>query len=88
MGTDGKRDEDMRPELLGAVGTLSPGHLKFAMDHGSASEEIDDLARQLFAASDPGGVWAIADHGTQLYWRREAQRRLQAERYKEISPSL
>jgi hypothetical protein len=52
------------------------------------AEEIDDLARRLFAASDPSGIWAIADHGTQLYWRREAQRRLQAERYKEISPRL
>jgi hypothetical protein len=41
------------------------------------AEEIDDLARRLFAPSDPGAVWAIADHGIQLYWRREATRQLQ-----------
>jgi hypothetical protein len=58
------------------------------MDHGSSSEEIDDLARRLFAAADPSGVWAAADHGTQLHFRREAARQLQAERYKVAAKNL
>jgi hypothetical protein len=39
---------------------------------GETSEEIDALARQLFRASDPSGVWAAQDEATRLYYRRLA----------------
>ncbi len=52
------------------------------MDHGKDSEvtaafdQIDELARWLFQLSDPPGIWAAQDHGTQLWYRGEAARRL------------
>lgn len=52
------------------------------------SEAVDDLARALFHRSTSVGIWAELDYPTQLYWRREAARKLQADRYKEISQVL
>jgi hypothetical protein len=51
------------------------------------AEHVDALARELFHAADSTNVWSAVDHMTQLYWRKEAVRRLQAERYKEIAES-
>lgn len=56
------------------------------MDYGSASEEIDAFARQLFHASDAGGVWEAEDEITRLYYRRLAQQRLAVERYTQTPP--
>lgn len=60
------------------------------MDHGSPSEEvtfdqISELARELFHHADATGVWSCLDHPTQLFWRKEAVRRLQQERYKTLA---
>ncbi len=52
------------------------------------SEAVDELARALFHRSTSVGIWAELDYSTQLYWRKMAQRRLQAERYKEHSSHL
>lgn len=54
----------------------------------TSSEEIDDLARALFHRSTSVGIWAELDYPTQLYWRKEAARKLQADRYKQIDASL
>jgi predicted trehalose synthase len=51
-------------------------------------DQIDALARQLFRASDAGGVWEAEDEVTRLHWRKEAVRRLQQARYNEASGSL
>jgi hypothetical protein len=48
--------------------------------------EIDDLARELFRAEDPTGVWACADYPVQAHFRRQAQQRLTA--IKALSPSI
>jgi hypothetical protein len=51
-------------------------------------EEVEVLARALFHRSTSVGIWAELDYPTQLYWRKEAARKLQADRYKEISQVL
>ena len=50
--------------------------------------QIDELARWLFRLSNPGAVFAAEDEVTRLFWRKEAVRRLQQERYKENSQLL
>jgi len=52
---------------------------------GETAEAVDELAKELFHAADSTNVWSALDHMTQLYWRKMAVRRLQAERYKEIA---
>jgi len=52
------------------------------------AEEVDALARELFHAADSTNVWSAVDHMTQLYWRKMAVRRLQAERYKIMRESV
>jgi hypothetical protein len=47
------------------------------MDHGSTSEEIDELAREMFHKADSTGLWSSADYIIQAHFRREAQRQLQ-----------
>ena len=47
----------------------------------TTSEEIDELARALFHKADSTHVWSAVDHMTQLYWRKEAARRLQQKAY-------
>jgi hypothetical protein len=44
-------------------------------------KEVEDLARALFAAADPGTVWAAIDECERLHWRRQAQQQLAAKRY-------
>lgn len=44
------------------------------------SEEVDRLARILFALADPG-IWEAQDYSTHLHWRRQAQQQLAAKRY-------
>jgi hypothetical protein len=39
-------------------------------------DQIDALARQLFRASDPSGVWAAQDEATRLHFRRLARERI------------
>jgi hypothetical protein len=51
-------------------------------------DQIDALARALFHKADTTTLWCALDHPTQLYWRKEAVRRLQQERYKQIDASL
>lgn len=45
--------------------------------------DADALARTLFHKADATGIWCALDHPTQLYWRKEAARKVQQERYKE-----
>jgi hypothetical protein len=52
------------------------------------SLEIDDLARLLFSLQNPGAVFAAEDEVTRLFWRKEAVRRLQQERYKGMAVGL
>ena len=51
-------------------------------------DRIDALARALFHKADATGIWVALDHQTQLYWRGEAVRRLQQERYKTLSENV
>ena len=51
-------------------------------------DQISELARWLFCLSNPGAVFAAEDEVTRLFWRKEAVRRLQQERYKENSQLL
>jgi hypothetical protein len=51
-------------------------------------DQIDEIARALFHKADATTLWCALDHPTQLYWRKEAVRRLQQERYKQIDASL
>jgi hypothetical protein len=44
---------------------------------GETSEDLDALAIKLFKRATPTCIWAAADHGTQLYFRKEAARKLQ-----------
>ena len=44
------------------------------------AEGIDELAQALFRANDSGGVWVALDYGTQLFWRRQAQQKVTAQR--------
>lgn len=53
-----------------------------------ASEEVDDLARALFHRSTSVGIWAELDYPTQLYWRKEAARKLQQARYKTLAENV
>jgi hypothetical protein len=57
------------------------------MDHGSTSEEVDALARDLYHRADPTGRWPAADYPIQEHFRREAQRQLQ-QRYTKNSAGL
>jgi hypothetical protein len=52
---------------------------------GETSENVDALAIELFKRATPIGIWAGADHSTQLYFRKEAARKLQQARYKEVA---
>jgi hypothetical protein len=52
---------------------------------GETSEAVDALAIELFKRATPTGIWASADHMTQLYFRKEAARKLQQARYKETA---
>lgn len=47
-------------------------------------DQIDALARALFHKADATGIWSALDHPTQLYWRKMAARKLQADSYKSI----
>lgn len=47
----------------------------------TTSEEIEDLARELFRAADPSGVFEWADYPVQAHFRRQAQQQLAAKRY-------
>jgi len=42
----------------------------------SEAEAVEELAQQLFSQANLG-IWAAADHSTQLHFRREAARKLQ-----------
>lgn len=44
---------------------------------GAGADEVDELARELFHKADATGLWSCADHGVQLYFRKEAVRKLQ-----------
>jgi hypothetical protein len=48
-------------------------------------DQIDEFARALFHKADATGIWAAQDEMTRLYWRKEAVRRLQQARYKEMA---
>jgi hypothetical protein len=50
--------------------------------------QISELARWLFSLQNPGAVFAAEDEVTRLFWRREAVRRLQQERYKQIAENV
>jgi hypothetical protein len=39
--------------------------------------DIDELACWLFSLQNPGAVFAAEDEVTRLFWRKEAQRRMQ-----------
>lgn len=54
---------------------------------GETSEDVEALAQDLFRCADPTGLWSSADYIIQGYFRREAARKLQQERYKEIAKS-
>lgn len=41
--------------------------------------EIDQLARELFKAHDPSGIWAAVDECERLHFRRQAQQRVAAD---------
>lgn len=58
------------------------------MDHGSSSEEVDDLARALFHRADSTNVWGDVDECIRFFFRREAARRLQQQRYKKSAERL
>lgn len=47
------------------------------MDNRATSEEVEALARQLFRADDPGGVFEAADYAVQAHYRREAAVKLE-----------
>lgn len=51
-------------------------------------DQISELARALFHKADATGIWVALDHPTQLYWRKEAVRRLQQERYKALAEKV
>lgn len=55
---------------------------------GETSEEVDDLARALFHRADSTNVWGAVDECIRLFFRREAARRLQQERYKRSDAGL
>jgi hypothetical protein len=40
-------------------------------------DQISELARWLFSLQNPGAVFAAEDEMTRLFWRKEAQRRMQ-----------
>ncbi|WP_164898513.1 hypothetical protein [Mesorhizobium sp. M7A.F.Ca.MR.362.00.0.0] len=42
--------------------------------------EIDQLARELFKAHDPSGIWAAIDECERLHFRRRAQQRVAADK--------
>jgi hypothetical protein len=93
MGIDGQWDEGLRPDLHGIAGALFAGDIELEMDRGSHSEEVtfdqvDELARWLCMLNDPGGIWAAQDESVRLFFRKEAARRLQQARYKEISETI
>ena len=48
-------------------------------------DQVSELARWLFMKADSTGIWHALDEGNRLYWRKEAVRRLQQERYKEMA---
>ncbi|TGP25569.1 hypothetical protein EN828_10530 [Mesorhizobium sp. M2D.F.Ca.ET.185.01.1.1] len=50
----------------------------------AAFEDIDKLARELFNRACSTEVWSAADHATQLWFRKEAARKLQ-ERYRSVA---
>jgi hypothetical protein len=43
-------------------------------------DQISELARWLFSLQNPGAVFAAEDEVTRLFWRKEAQRKLQEQR--------
>jgi hypothetical protein len=51
-------------------------------------DQISELARRLHSLQNPGAVFAAEDEVTRLFWRKEAVRRLQRARYKELSSDL
>lgn len=51
---------------------------------GETSEAVEALARDLYHAADPTGRWPAADHMTQLYFRRQAARKLQQRAMQEL----
>jgi hypothetical protein len=55
------------------------------MDRRTTLTDIEDLAKRLCYEHDPTSVWAAEDEITRLYYRRQAQQRYAAERYKEIA---
>jgi hypothetical protein len=51
-------------------------------------DQITELARWLFSLQNPGAVFAAEDEVTRLFWRKEAVRRLQQERYKTLAENV
>lgn len=51
-------------------------------------DQISELARWLFQLSNPGAVFAAEDEATRLFWRKEAVRLLQQERYKTLAENV
>lgn len=83
MGIDHRPGEGLRSDIRANPGTWPADHEQLAMDHGSTSEEIDELAREMFHKADSTGLWSCADYIIQAHFRREAQRQLQ-QRYTKL----
>ncbi|TGP25685.1 hypothetical protein EN814_09845 [Mesorhizobium sp. M2D.F.Ca.ET.171.01.1.1] len=54
----------------------------------AAFDQIDELARELFNRACSTQVWSAADYPIQAYFRKEAARKLQQARYKEMAAGL
>jgi hypothetical protein len=74
----------MRPDIHRVGGAQCSDGEQRAVDNGADPEvtfdQISELARWLFSLQNPGAVFAAEDEMTRLFWRKQAQRKLQEQR--------